>query len=79
MKELDDVRADVSSGIDIQPVNDSDISRLKGKFRGPPGTPYEGGEFIVDIQIPVRDYSENFVCGCLHSRLYFDRIAAGHL
>jgi hypothetical protein len=53
MKELEDVRYDVSSGIHIQPVNESDLSHLKGTFRGPPGTPYEGGHFVVDIQIPV--------------------------
>lgn len=28
------------------------IGRLKGTFNGPPDTPYEGGLFVVDIQIP---------------------------
>lgn len=29
-----------------------DLSRLKASFPGPPGTPYEGGTFVVDIKIP---------------------------
>lgn len=53
MKELEDVKQDVDSKIVLAMVNDSDISHIKGTFQGPPGTPYEGGEFIVDIKIPV--------------------------
>lgn len=51
-RELEDVRSDSEAGITIQAVNDADISHLKGTFHGPPGTPYQGGSFIVDIQIP---------------------------
>lgn len=53
-KELEDVKSDTKSGIEVNFVNDSDISHLKGTFAGPPGTPYQGGEFVVDIIIPVR-------------------------
>lgn len=52
-KEMEDVKQDVESSITLDFVKDSDISHLKGTFKGPPGTPYEGGEFVVDIQIPV--------------------------
>lgn len=49
---MEDVRSDSDAGITIQAINDADISHLKGTFHGPPGTPYQGGTFIVDIQIP---------------------------
>lgn len=52
-KELEDVKSDSNSGIDLAFVTESDMGHLKGTFQGPPDTPYEGGEFVVDIQIPV--------------------------
>ncbi|KAF3930056.1 hypothetical protein ABW19_dt0203630 [Dactylella cylindrospora] len=51
-KEMDDLRKDVSSGMMAEPIGD-DISHLRGSFKGPPGTPYEGGQYIVDIKIPA--------------------------
>jgi ubiquitin-protein ligase len=51
-REMEDVRSDSEAGITIQAINDADISHLKGTFHGPPGTPYQGGTFVVDIQIP---------------------------
>ncbi|RMZ89126.1 hypothetical protein DV736_g3643, partial [Chaetothyriales sp. CBS 134916] len=50
-KELADIRSDSLSHITVEPVGDS-VSKLVGQFQGPPGTPYEGGTFDVDIQIP---------------------------
>lgn len=55
LKELQDVQQDVESGITVTPVTEGDISHLKGIFKGPPETPYQGGEFIIDIKIP-QDY-----------------------
>lgn len=52
-KELEDVKSDPHSGIDLAMVTESDMGHLKGTFQGPPDTPYEGGEFVVDIHIPV--------------------------
>ncbi|BFZ63010.1 Ubiquitin-conjugating enzyme E2 1 [Saitoella coloradoensis] len=52
MKEIDDCLKDKTSGVEVETVG-SDISHLKGRFRGPPGTPYEGGTFQVDIKIPT--------------------------
>ncbi|KAK9478578.1 ubiquitin-conjugating enzyme/RWD-like protein [Lipomyces japonicus] len=51
-KELQDVRGDPQSGIRLETITESDISRLKGYFDGPSGTPYEGGHYQVDIEIP---------------------------
>lgn len=52
-KELEDVKRDQLSGVTIDMAEDDDLSHLKGTFLGPPGTPYEGGLFEVDIKIPV--------------------------
>ncbi|KAF9891020.1 hypothetical protein FE257_005277 [Aspergillus nanangensis] len=53
-KEIADIHADSQSQITVEPEgNDEDITHLQGSFPGPPGTPYEGGTFKVDIQIPT--------------------------
>lgn len=51
-KELEDVKKDKLSGVTLEMAEDDDLSHLKGTFIGPPGTPYEGGLFEVDIKIP---------------------------
>ena len=53
MKELQAVKDDPEARIELEFVNESDIHHLKGSFLGPPGTPYEGGQFIVDIEVPM--------------------------
>ena len=50
-KELADIRSDTNSQITAEPVNDN-LSNFKGAFPGPPGTPYEGGTYEVNITIP---------------------------
>lgn len=54
-KELADIQADASiSHITAQPSDaNSDLTHLKASITGPPGTPYEGGKFIVDVKIPT--------------------------
>ncbi|KAL5360410.1 ubiquitin-conjugating enzyme/RWD-like protein [Aspergillus floccosus] len=53
-KELADIHADTHSQIIAVPVgNDDDITHLRGSFPGPPGTPYEGGTYEVDVRIPT--------------------------
>ncbi|RPB11200.1 hypothetical protein P167DRAFT_508183 [Morchella conica CCBAS932] len=52
MKELDDMAKDTSSGMHATPLDPSDMTHLQGRFKGPPGTPYEGGEFVIDIKLP---------------------------
>ncbi|CAL9731345.1 ubiquitin-conjugating enzyme E2 1 [Monosporozyma unispora] len=53
MKELQAVRDDPAANIELYFVSESDIHHLKGTFLGPPGTPYENGKFIVDIEVPM--------------------------
>lgn len=50
-KELAEIQSDQHSKIFVQPCGD-DMFHLKGKFTGPPDTPYEGGSYAVDIKIP---------------------------
>ncbi|KAF9104088.1 hypothetical protein BGX29_002465 [Mortierella sp. GBA35] len=50
-KEIADCQRDQSSLIDLKLVEDGNIMHMKGRFPGPPGTPYEGGMFQVDIQL----------------------------
>ncbi|GHJ85988.1 hypothetical protein NliqN6_2390 [Naganishia liquefaciens] len=50
-KEIKDCEKDKTSGIAVRLVGDSP-THLVGTFKGPTGTPYEGGIYDVDIQIP---------------------------
>ena len=52
-KEVADIHNDDTSHIKASPVgNGDDLTHLKGSFHGPPGTPYEGGNYIIDVKIP---------------------------
>lgn len=51
-KELEECREDTNSGVTIELPNESDLTKLVGYFSGPPDTPYQGGIFQVDINIP---------------------------
>ncbi|KAI1076660.1 ubiquitin-conjugating enzyme/RWD-like protein [Whalleya microplaca] len=52
-KELRDIEADSTCKITASPVSpDGDMTHLKASIPGPPGTPYEGGQYIVDVVIP---------------------------
>lgn len=37
--------------IKVELVNDS-YTELKGEIAGPPDTPYEGGNFVLEIRVP---------------------------
>lgn len=52
LHELDDLLADTSSGVQIHLPDQSNMMHLQGQFTGPPETPYAGGTFIIDINIP---------------------------
>jgi ubiquitin-protein ligase len=52
-KELQEVgKDDGTSGVIAVPVVPGDLRHLKGTIKGPEGTPYEGGLFQVNIEIP---------------------------
>lgn len=52
-KEIADIEADKTSHISVHTVTEENLMHLKGSFKGPPGTPYEGGTYIIDIEIPT--------------------------
>ena len=52
-KEVADIHSDNQSGITVELLgNGDDLTHLKGSFKGPSGTAYDGGIFKVDIKIP---------------------------
>ncbi|KAI9871397.1 MAG: Ubiquitin-conjugating enzyme E2 1 [Pleopsidium flavum] len=52
-KEVADIHSDTTSNILADPLGGGDdLTHLKGSFKGPPGTPYEGGTYMIDIRIP---------------------------
>ena len=56
LKEIADIQPDHPYMIVVYPAgNGDDLTHLKGQFRGPPDTPYEGGTYVVDIKMPT-DY-----------------------
>merc|ERR1719161_3441227 len=57
-KELQDIRSlSGESSVTAEAVGD-DLTHWKGHLRGPEATPYQGGMFDIDIEIPV-DYPYN--------------------
>lgn len=52
-KELIDIQADRDdSGVFATSADGHSLNHLKGTVPGPPDTPYAGGSFTIDIQIP---------------------------
>ncbi|EGD77345.1 ubiquitin-conjugating enzyme E2-25kD [Salpingoeca rosetta] len=54
-REIAEVKKDkqlLESGTVIKQVKEGDYTHLHGSIRGAPDTPYEGGTFELDIQIP---------------------------
>ena len=52
VKEVADISKDQQSNITVWPAHGDDMMHLKGSFKGPPDTPYEGGTYQIDITIP---------------------------
>ncbi|KAH6889767.1 ubiquitin-conjugating enzyme/RWD-like protein [Thelonectria olida] len=54
LKELADIQADRdNSGVYASAITEEDVTHLKGTIPAPPDTPYAGGTYVVDIQIPA--------------------------
>jgi ubiquitin-conjugating enzyme (huntingtin interacting protein 2) len=51
-KEIAEISNDHLSGVTVESFEGDSLTHLRGRFRGPPDTPYEGGTFDVDIVIP---------------------------
>mmetsp|Transcript_11854 Transcript_11854/g.17674 ORF Transcript_11854/g.17674 Transcript_11854/m.17674 type:complete len:197 (+) Transcript_11854:67-657(+) len=49
-KELAECAKDTKSGVQCVPVNGSMVN-LEGRIKGPEGTPFEGGNFKIEIKI----------------------------
>ncbi|KAJ3219994.1 hypothetical protein HDU67_007727 [Dinochytrium kinnereticum] len=64
--------ASADSPIKVEMVNDS-LFHLIGKFKGPDGTPYQGGWFEVDIQItpeyPFKPPKMKFITNVYHPNI----------
>jgi len=57
-KELQDIMAlSKDSSVSADAV-DGDLTHWKGRMKGPEGTPYAGGAFVINIEIPA-DYPYN--------------------
>ncbi|KAF8820359.1 ubiquitin-conjugating enzyme subfamily protein [Cardiosporidium cionae] len=52
-KELQDTQCLPEAEIYVHTV-ENDLHRWKGYIKGPDGTPYEGGRFVLDVAIPQR-------------------------
>ena len=50
-REIRQCKQDKQSTVDVFPIQDN-LCHLKGVFKGPTETCYEGGTFVVDIKIP---------------------------
>lgn len=50
-KELAECSRDTDSGVTAKPKGDS-LAKLEGTILGPHGTPFEGGTFLINIDIP---------------------------
>ena len=55
-QELRDCQKDKeTSGLEVSVPDEANLMHWKGTLKGPTGTPYEGGIFKIDIQLPA-DY-----------------------
>mmetsp|Transcript_64336 Transcript_64336/g.112221 ORF Transcript_64336/g.112221 Transcript_64336/m.112221 type:complete len:208 (+) Transcript_64336:120-743(+) len=57
-KELQDIRALASDSSVSADMHGGDLTHWKGVLQGPKETPYTGGEYLIDIEIPA-DYPYN--------------------
>ena len=53
LKERKDLMENPVEGIQAAPVSDTDMFNWRGSVVGPEGSPYEGGNFFLDIVFPA--------------------------
>lgn len=84
-KEIADIHADTVSNISIQMVEDpgtlvESLTDLKGSFQGPPGTPYEGGTYEIEIKIqpdyPFKPPKMRFITSVWHPNISSQTVSA---
>jgi ubiquitin-conjugating enzyme (huntingtin interacting protein 2) len=51
-KEIAEIKNDTLCGVIVESFDGDSLTHLRGQFRGPPDSPYDGGTFAVDITIP---------------------------
>ncbi|KAI9495208.1 ubiquitin-conjugating enzyme/RWD-like protein, partial [Zychaea mexicana] len=51
-RKIADLERDPRPGIICHPVDDDDITHLEAFIKGPPDSPYEKGNFKLDIKVP---------------------------
>ncbi|KAF9302010.1 hypothetical protein BGZ74_005986 [Mortierella antarctica] len=72
-KELEELEDSPREGIICYPIDDDNITHLHAEISGPEDTPYFGGTFKIDIQIPERYPMEPPNCQFL-TRVYHPNI-----
>jgi ubiquitin-conjugating enzyme (huntingtin interacting protein 2) len=72
-KEIAQCNHDETTNIKIELIDDSPF-HLRGSFRGPQDSPYEGGHFEVDIVVPIdypfRPPKVRFITKVYHPNIY---------
>ncbi|RAO64484.1 uncharacterized protein BHQ10_000496 [Talaromyces amestolkiae] len=51
-KELAELMETPPAGISVQLADESDVYKWKVSMKGPEGTPYQGGTFLVNLTLP---------------------------
>lgn len=75
MKELRALQRDPPEDVILFPLDDTDIYRWVGYVKGPPDTPFAGGNFQLDIRVPstypLQPPTVRFVTKVFHPNVHF--------
>lgn len=53
-KEIEYMKSNPNPNFTLIPPDESNMRHFQAVIHGPPGTPYEGGNFLLDINIPEK-------------------------